>query len=108
MTAGASRAEPTITQQPALARPIYVRRLLEGLDSKARNDGEFMWGPVVKLLESVTARLREPDNRFAPADGDDKGWYWACGVSAAVLKSGLRRGKEGIPYEHAPQVLSII
>jgi hypothetical protein len=93
-----------VADQFAELRPIYVRRLLEGLDAKARNDGKLVWGPVLKLLESLMARLREPDNGFPSADGDDKDWRWSCGASAALLKSGLRSGKEGIPYEHAPQV----
>jgi hypothetical protein len=89
-------------------RPIYVRRLLEGFDAKARNNGKFAWGPVLKLLESVAARLRQPNNTFLAVEGDDKDWRWACSASASLLKSGLRHGKDGIPYEHSPEVLSII
>ena len=45
-----------VADQFAGLRPIYVRRLLEGLDAKARNDGKLVWGPVLKLLENLMAR----------------------------------------------------
>jgi hypothetical protein len=89
-------------------RPIYVRRLLEGFDSKARNTGALTWGPVLKLLGDVTYRLSHSENEHPAAEGDDKDWLWTGSAAAALLKSGLRQGARGISYEHAPEILSII
>jgi hypothetical protein len=89
-------------------RPIYVRRLLEGLDSKVRNGGFYSWGPSLKLLRSIMDRLIKPKNEFPPLEGDDASWIWSASAAATLLKSSLRHGAQGIPYQYAPQVLAII
>lgn len=89
-------------------RPIYVRRLLEGFDTKARNNERLEWGHVLELIRSVIERLKQPTNIFSPADGDDKDWFWCSSTAAALLKSGLRRGENGVPFEHKSKVEDII
>ncbi len=89
-------------------RPIYVRRILEGFDSKVRNGGSYTWGPPLVLLRSVMDRLSKPKNEFPSVEGDDANWTWAASAAATLLKSGLRHGATGIPYQYAPQVLAII
>lgn len=89
-------------------RPIYVRRMLEGFDSKVRSNGAYMSGPPLVLLRSVVGRLDEPKNEFPPLEGDDENWTWAASAAATLLKSTLRHGAAGVPYLYAPQVLAII
>lgn len=97
-----------VANQFADVRPIYIRRILEGFDTKVRNRENMNWGPIVQLLQAVMLRLKEPDNTFPPADGDDKDWFWCCSSAGALLKSGLRRGEAGIPLEYASQIEEII
>ena len=89
-------------------RPIYVRRLLEGLDSKARNGEAFEWPPVLTLIEFIASRLSDPVNPLSSGEGDDVDWLWACSTAAALLKSSLREGRKGIPYSHAATILTIV
>jgi len=89
-------------------RPIYGRRLLEGVDTKVRNNERLLWGHLLELIGSVIARLRQPANAFPAADGDDEDWLWCCSTAASLLKSGLRRGAEGIPFEYSSQLENII
>jgi hypothetical protein len=89
-------------------RPIYVRRLLEGFDSKARNNEKLAWPRILELMRVVMERLKQPANTFPAADGDDTDWLWCAFAAATVLKSGLRQGDAGIAYEHASDVESII
>jgi hypothetical protein len=97
-----------VAGQFADVRPIYIRRLLEGLDTKARNDEAFPWGSLLDLIQKIIGWLRHPANAFPPADGDDEDWRWCCSTAAALLKSGLRRGATGIPFEYSSQVENII
>ena len=89
-------------------RPIYVRRLLEGLDSKARNGEAFEWARVLTLIEFIASRLSAPGNPFSPVEGDDADWLWACSSASALLKSSLRQGRQGVPYSHAATILMIV
>lgn len=89
-------------------RPIYVRRVLEGLDSKVRNGASLVaWKPLLDLMLVVTSRLKPFENETS-FEGDDADWIWAVHASVTLLKSALRQGAAGIPYEHAPVVLKII
>jgi hypothetical protein len=89
-------------------RPIYVRRVLEGLDSKVRNGASLVaWKPLLDLMLVVTSRLKPSENETS-FEGDDANWIWAAHASVTLLKSALRQGAAGIPYEHAPAVLKII
>ena len=97
-----------VADQFADVRPIYIRRLLEGLDTKARNNETIPWGSLLDLIQNVIGRLRHPANVFPPADGDDEDWLWCCSAAAALLKSGLRRGAAGIPFEYSSQLENII
>jgi hypothetical protein len=97
-----------VAGQFADVRPIYIRRLLEGLDTKERNNEAFPWGNLLDLIQSIIGRLRHPANAFPAADGDDEDWLWCCSTAAALLKSGLRRGAEGIPFEYSSQLENII
>jgi hypothetical protein len=90
-------------------RPVYVRQLLESLELKMRDGaGTAAWGPVLNLLLSIATRLKQPENPTPIAEGDDRDWLWTVYAAVSLLKSGLRQGAAGIPYEHAPVVLEII
>jgi hypothetical protein len=77
-------------------RPIYVRRLLEGFDSKARNSEKLAWPRILELIRAVIEQLKQPGNAFLAADGDDSDWLWCAATAATLLKSGLRQGEAGI------------
>ena len=89
-------------------RPIYVRRLLEGFDSKARNNERLAWPRILELMRVIMERLKQPANTFAAADGDDTDWLWCAFAAATLLKSGLRQGDAGIAYEHGANIEVII
>ena len=89
-------------------RPIYIRRMLEGFDTKAKNNEDLTWDHLLDLMRAVIEHLKQPANALPVADGDDKDWLWCCGAAAALLKSGLRRDSNGIPLEHADRVKDII
>lgn len=90
-------------------RPVYVRQLLEALESKMRGGvATAAWGTVLDLLDSIASRLTHPEDRTPIVDGDDRDWIWTVYATVSLLKSGLRQGAAGIPYEHAPHVLRII
>jgi len=97
-----------VANEFADVRPIYVRRLLEGFDTKARNNETLEWERVLDLLRAVVERLKQPANSFRAADGNDKDWFWCCSAAAALLKSGLRLGEAGIPFEHKSRIEDIV
>lgn len=90
-------------------RPVYVRQLLEALQFKMRDGvATSAWGTVLDLLDSVASRLTQPEDQTPIVDGDNGDWLWTVYATVSLLKSGLRQGAAGIPYEHAPVVLKII
>jgi hypothetical protein len=88
-------------------RPIYVRRVMEGLDNSARNGRAFPWANVLKLIEATFSRDDEVIDPATLVDGDDANWNWACGTAADLLASGLRKGAGGISFEHARLVQAL-
>ena len=44
-------------EQLAVLRPIYVRRILEGLDTPARSSKGFSWDNALALIESTISRV---------------------------------------------------
>ncbi|QQO33230.1 hypothetical protein JJC00_32655 [Bradyrhizobium diazoefficiens] len=90
-------------------RPVYVRQLLEALQFKMRDGvATAAWGAVLDLLDSIASRPTQPEDQTPIVDGDDGDWLSTVYATVSLLKSGLRRGAAGIPYEHAPVVLKII
>jgi hypothetical protein len=92
----------------ASMRPIYVRRLLEGFDTKVKNNEDIDWAHLFELIRAAIERLRYPANTYPPLPGDDADWLWCAFAAAALLKSGLRRGNLGIPYHYSKLIESII
>ena len=94
--------------QLAGARPIYVRGLLEGLQSAASNRRDFDWRNVLKLVEFTFGQHDQAIDPATLAEGDDKNWAWACMTACELLAAGLRQGAKGIGCEHGPQVRSLV
>jgi hypothetical protein len=89
-------------------KPIYIRRVLEGLQNATSNGQSFEWGNVLKLIEHVFRQLHQAIDPAAVAEGDDKDWIWACKTASETLASGLRRGAGGIGFEHAAAIRSLV
>ena len=89
-------------------RPIYVRRVLEGLQSVANNERDFDWGKVLKLIEFTYSQLGQVIDLATLAEGDDKDWIWACHAAGELLVAGLRRGAKGIGFEHTAHVWTLV
>lgn len=89
-------------------KPIYVREVLEGLEMAANNRRKFEWGGVLELIAAALGRRDEPINPATLFDGDDRDWSWASVKAAELLAAGLRQGAEGIAFEHADDVRSIV
>lgn len=89
-------------------KPVYVRHVLEGLAMAANNRRRFGWGGVLRLIAAAIERHDEPIDPTTLFDGDDRDWGWASVKTAELLAAGLRQGAEGIAFEHATQVRSIV
>jgi hypothetical protein len=94
--------------QFAGVKPVYVRQVLEALEMAANNRREFEWRGVLNLIATAVARNDEPIDPTTLSDGDDRDWRWATAKAAELLAAGLRQGAEGIAFEHAAQVRSIV
>ena len=94
--------------QFAELKPIYVRQVLEGLAMAANNRRKFKWGGVLELITAALARHDEPIDPATLFDGDDRDWSWASVKAAELLAAGLKQGAEGIAFEHADRVRSIV
>lgn len=89
-------------------RPIYVRRLIEGLQNVAASLKDTEWSNTLKLIDHIAGRYDDPISPGDLADGDDKSWSWACMSAAELLAAGLRGGATGIPFASADQVQALV
>lgn len=89
-------------------RPIYVRRILEGLDNAVRNKRAIPWEGVLKLIKIIIDRIDNSISASNAVTGDDENWLLACSSASDLLKSGLRLGEAAIPYEHSETAKSSI
>jgi hypothetical protein len=89
-------------------KPIYLRRLFEGLQNAASNLHDIKWDSVLKLIEHTLGQRDQTIDPATLADGDDKTWEWACKSAGELLSAGLRVGDKSIPFEHAAQVQRIV
>ncbi len=118
VTALAQQLREAVDQEPlrfaeqaerfAGLRPIYVRRVLEGLESAARTKPEIPWAPMLALMESVVQRAEVEFSQKETVKGDDPDWLWTCTTAASVLRFALGQGLTGIPYEFAGRVIALI
>jgi hypothetical protein len=89
-------------------KPIYIRRVLEGLQNSASNKKGFEWGNALALIGHVFGQLHAMIDVSTVIEGDDSAWNWACKAACETLAAGLRRGADGIGFEHAALVRSLI
>jgi hypothetical protein len=89
-------------------KPVYIRQVLEALEMAANNRRRFEWRGVLDLIAAAVARHNEPIDAATLFDGDDGDWRWTTVKAAELLAAGLRQGAEGIAFEHAAQVRSIV
>jgi len=94
--------------QLAGLKPIYVRHVLEGLKNAASNQRDFDWAKVLKLVQFTCDQYNVHIDPATLADGDDKNWLWACMTASELLAAGLRRGTDGIGFEHAALIRSLV
>jgi hypothetical protein len=87
---------------------IFVHRLLEGLGEAARNKREFPWAQVLRLLGATFARWQQSVDPASVDEGNDPNWQWACAAGVELLKAGLQRGAEGIPFEHKAAIQELV
>ena len=86
----------------------YVHRLLEGLGEAARNQRDFPWSEVLRLLDATFARWQQSVDAESVAEGNDPNWQWACAAGVELLKAGLQRGAAGLPFAHKAAVQTLI
>lgn len=86
----------------------YVHRLLEGLGEAARNQRDFPWPQVLRLLDATFARWQQSVDAESVAEGNDPSWQWACAAGVELLKAGLHRGAAGLPFAHKAAVQTLI
>ena len=89
-------------------RPIYIRRLLEGLQQAAASQKPINWQSVLALIALTYSRASEVIQESARADGDDPSWEWTCKAASELLMTGLRLGASGIGVEHRSAVRSLV
>ena len=94
--------------QFATLRPIYVRRLLEGLQQAAANQNPIEWGNVLQLIAFIYTKGDEELDAATLFAGDDQSWAWTRRAASQLLVTGLRLGISGIPIEHADTVRSLV
>jgi hypothetical protein len=118
VTALAQQLRQAVDQEPlrfaehaerfASLRPVYVRRVLEGLESAVRNNREIPWGSLLALMETAIAHGKDGSTESKIVEGDDPDWLWSCTTAAGILRFTLGQGREGIAYEYAGRVLALI
>ena len=89
-------------------KPIYVRRLLEGLQQAAANQNPTEWGNVLHLINFIYTKSDEQLDPTTLFPGDDQSWAWARKAASQLLVTGLRLGISGVPTEHAEMVRSLV
>ena len=89
-------------------KPIYIRRVLEGLKSAASNQRNFDWTKVLRLIRFTYDQYNAYIDPSTITEGDDKNWIWACMTASELLTVGLRRGPDVVGYEHKMSVHSLV
>jgi hypothetical protein len=88
-------------------RPVFIRRLLDGLTMATSNGAAIEWAPCLELVGAVIDRS-EGSVGAATVPGDDPDWSWTFQAAVGWLTSALARGASGIAFVHAPLVQSLV
>ncbi len=89
-------------------RPVFIRRLLDGLTMATSNNATIEWGPCLELLGVIVDRSHVVQSRPVAVPGDDLDWSWTLQAAVGWLTSALTRGAGGIAFIHAPLVQSLV
>ena len=87
--------------------PLYVRRLISGLDGASRKGDGFEWKPVLELCAWVVSQptMTEPaDEGSSLADP----WAGARSDTARLLEHGFQAGPRELPFEYRAEIWSIL
>ena len=66
-----------LADQFAGLKPIYVRRLVEGLQQAAANQNAMNWSAILKLIAFIYTTSHEQIDPATLSAGDDQSWSWA-------------------------------
>ena len=89
-------------------RPVFIRRLLDGLTMATSNGAAIEWAPCLELVVAVLDRSQGAPVGAATVPGDDPDWSWTLQAAVEWLKSALTRGADGVAFVHAPLVQSLV
>jgi hypothetical protein len=89
-------------------RPIFIRRMLEGLLQPTANGTKINWEQLLALTKTVLERSKAPLEKDNALSGDDSDWSLTFKVIIDVLAVGLRRGIDGIEFQHTNVVQSLV
>jgi len=89
-------------------RPVFIRRLLDGLTMATSNGAAIEWAPCLELVAAVIDRSQWASVGAAAVPGDDPDWSWTLQAAVGWLASALTRGAGGVAFVHAPLVQSLV
>jgi hypothetical protein len=89
-------------------RPVFIRRLLDGLTMATSNGAAIEWAPCLELVVAVLDRSQGAPVGAATVPGDDPDWSWTLQAAVEWLKSALARGADGVAFVHASLVQSLV
>jgi hypothetical protein len=90
-------------------KPIYVRRLMEGLGiAVSSNQKSFEWTKVLRLIESIYTKNEDEGNTTTNFEGDDPSWFEVHMEAGRLLAAGLRYDSSGMSIEHSAAVRTLV
>jgi hypothetical protein len=92
----------------AALKPVYIRRLIEGLQQIVGKHEEINWRTVLELIKRTFARANELIDAGDLSPGDDRSWDWTLKAACDLLDVGLRAGKGHLQLVDHDQVLDLV
>ena len=92
----------------AALKPVYIRRLIEGLQQIVGKHEEINWRTVLELIKRTFARANELIDASDLSPGDDRKWDWTLKAAYDLLDVGLRAGKGHLQLGDRDQVLDLV
>ena len=87
--------------------PTYVRSFLDGIEEAVKAGVSVSWEPLLRLMTSVLEHPFEPDQDIRSWDRDP-GWRWARGATASLIRTGVTRRDNLIPFHQREAVWRIL
>jgi len=92
----------------AALKPIYIRRLFEGLQQIVGKHEEINWRSILELIKRTFARANEPIDASDLSPGDDRSWDWTLKAACDLLEGGFRSGRGHLQLVNHDQVLGLV